>query len=59
MSRVVRVDEQRHLMRPEGPFDLQAVHDLGSGPAFRERNTIIGQRGRVVWPSVRASRWMR
>ena len=22
-------------MRPEGPFDLQAVDDLGSGPAFR------------------------
>ena len=48
---------QGHLVRMECAFDPNAINDLG-GPVhpFGDRNTIIGQRGRLESPSLRAPR---
>ena len=50
---------ERHLVGAEGAFDL-AGHPPTFGPVqpLGELRTIIGQRGRVVLRSRRASRWI-
>ena len=35
---------ERYLMRAESAFDLDIIDDLGAGPAFGVRSTIMGQR---------------
>ena len=60
------IDEQRHLVRPEGPLDLQAVDHLRSGPALggpeddhrpaRPRRVLPGPRVLLDLPDVQDHR---
>ena len=44
MFRVLGVHEERHLMRPEGPFNLQPIDEFWAGPA-------LGRTQHDHWPA--------
>ena len=58
MIGMLGIHQERHLVRPERAFDLQAIDDFRSCPALGDLRTIIGQRGRVVSLLFRALFWI-